>query len=207
MRTRRRFCRIEQAAADTTDHYARIGVAVHLREDGGRWPHSRRAFNRQHPCQSPSLRERLKKGSLKNRSGAHGAEKRANSCFGRRSRQTGRFRADARKRRRRCHGHSASRRRRKTKASAGGQGLRRLVAKAREDQAAIPSGLSAHATPALPRHLQRRNVIERMFRKLKDWRRVETQYDRLAQNYLSGLAHAAIIIASIWLSLKRAKWC
>ena len=52
-------------------------LAANLREDGGRWPHSRRAFNRQQPRQSPSLGERLKKGSLKKRSAARGAEGRA----------------------------------------------------------------------------------------------------------------------------------
>jgi hypothetical protein len=36
----------------------------HLRENGGRRPHSRRAFNRQQPRQSPSLGERLKKGEF-----------------------------------------------------------------------------------------------------------------------------------------------
>ena len=40
---------------------------------------------------------------------------------------------------------------------------------------------------------RRRNVIERMFCKLKNWRRIATRYDRKAQNYLSGLALAAII--------------
>jgi transposase len=42
---------------------------------------------------------------------------------------------------------------------------------------------------------KRRNVIERMFCKLNNWRRVATRYDRLARSYLSGLALAAIIIA------------
>jgi transposase len=38
-----------------------------------------------------------------------------------------------------------------------------------------------------------RNVIERMFCKLKNWRRIATRYDRYAQNYLSALALAAIM--------------
>jgi transposase len=42
---------------------------------------------------------------------------------------------------------------------------------------------------------KRRNVIERMFCKLKNWRRIATRYDRLARNYLSSLALAGIIIA------------
>jgi transposase len=44
---------------------------------------------------------------------------------------------------------------------------------------------------------KRRNPIERMFCKLKNWRRVATRYDRHAQNYLSGLALAAIMISWI----------
>ncbi|MGC2222181.1 MAG: transposase, partial [Methylocella sp.] len=44
---------------------------------------------------------------------------------------------------------------------------------------------------------KRRNLIERMFCKLKNWRRIATRYDRYAQNYLSGLALAAIMIAWI----------
>ncbi|HEY4847962.1 MAG TPA: hypothetical protein VIH87_09270, partial [Methylocella sp.] len=34
------------------------------------------------------------------------------------------------------------------------------------------------------RAYKRRNLIERMFRKLKNWRRIATRYDRYAQNYL-----------------------
>jgi transposase len=38
-------------------------------------------------------------------------------------------------------------------------------------------------------------VIERLFCKLKNWRRVATRYDHLARNYLSGLVLTAHIIA------------
>jgi len=38
---------------------------------------------------------------------------------------------------------------------------------------------------------KRRNLIERLFCRLKDWRRIATRYDRLAQNYLSALALVA----------------
>jgi transposase len=51
------------------------------------------------------------------------------------------------------------------------------------------------AISARPRAYKRRNVIERLFCSLKNWRRVATRYDRLTRNYLSGLALAAIIIA------------
>lgn len=43
--------------------------------------------------------------------------------------------------------------------------------------------------PALYR---RRNLIERCFNRLKHFRRIATRYDKLAQNYLSAVALAAI---------------
>lgn len=39
-----------------------------------------------------------------------------------------------------------------------------------------------------------RNVIERTFGRLKDWRRVATRYDKLAQNYRATVTLAAIIL-------------
>ena len=42
---------------------------------------------------------------------------------------------------------------------------------------------------------RRRNRIERLFGHLKNWRRVATRYDRLAGNYLAGVALAACLIA------------
>ena len=38
---------------------------------------------------------------------------------------------------------------------------------------------------------RRRNVIERMFCRMKDWRRIATRYDRLARNFLSAIALVA----------------
>ena len=43
-----------------------------------------------------------------------------------------------------------------------------------------------------------RNRIERMWCRLKDWRRVATRYDKLARNYLSGAFLAAAL--SCWLN-------
>jgi putative transposase len=37
-----------------------------------------------------------------------------------------------------------------------------------------------------------RNAVERMFCRLKDWRRIATRYDKLATNYASAVAIAAI---------------
>ena len=39
-----------------------------------------------------------------------------------------------------------------------------------------------------------RNVIERTFCRLKDWRRVATRYDKLAHNYLATVALATIVL-------------
>jgi putative transposase len=41
---------------------------------------------------------------------------------------------------------------------------------------------------------KRRNLIERAFCRLKDWRRVATRYDKLARNFHSAVALAAVII-------------
>ena len=43
-----------------------------------------------------------------------------------------------------------------------------------------------------------RNVIERCFCRLKDFRRVATRYDKLARNYLSGVYLAALV--AYWLN-------
>jgi len=42
-----------------------------------------------------------------------------------------------------------------------------------------------------------RNAIERMFNRLKDFRRIATRYDRLAQNFLAAVSLAATV--SYWL--------
>ena len=38
-----------------------------------------------------------------------------------------------------------------------------------------------------------RNLVERLWCRLKDWRRIATRYDKLANNYLSGVLLAATI--------------
>ena len=40
-----------------------------------------------------------------------------------------------------------------------------------------------------------RNLIERAFCRLKDWRRIATRYDKLAVNFESTIAIAAIILS------------
>jgi transposase len=43
-----------------------------------------------------------------------------------------------------------------------------------------------------------RNVIERMFCRLKDFRRIATRYDKLARNFLAGVHIAALV--AYWLN-------
>ena len=60
----------------------------------------------------------------------------------------------------------------------------------------IPSTATRYKPYPLDRAAyRRRNVIERMFGKLKNWRRIATRYDRLACNYLAALALVSIVIA------------
>jgi transposase len=49
--------------------------------------------------------------------------------------------------------------------------------------------------PYDPIAYRQRNLIERMFCRLKDFRRVATRYDKLARNFLAGVLLAA---ATIW---------
>jgi transposase len=66
--------------------------------------------------------------------------------------------------------------------------------KRRKIKAVIPSTATRRTPYPLNRKAyRRRNVIERLFCRLKNWRRIATRYDRHAQNYLSGLALAAVI--------------
>jgi transposase len=44
---------------------------------------------------------------------------------------------------------------------------------------------------------RQRNIIERMFGRLKDWRRIATRYDRCAHTFMSAICIAATVI--FWL--------
>lgn len=51
--------------------------------------------------------------------------------------------------------------------------------------------------PLIPydvRAYRQRNLIERMFCRLKDFRRIATRYDKLARNFLAGVILAASLI-------------
>jgi len=70
--------------------------------------------------------------------------------------------------------------------------------RARRIKAVIPSNATRRTPYPLDRiAYRRRNVIERMFGKLKNWRRIATRYDRLARNYLAAIALVAIVVAWI----------
>lgn len=65
-------------------------------------------------------------------------------------------------------------------------------------EAVIPDRATRDAAYTLNRTAyRRRNVIERMFGKLKNWKRIATRYDRLAVNFLAAIALAAL--ATQWL--------
>jgi transposase len=69
--------------------------------------------------------------------------------------------------------------------------------KARHIKAVIPSTATRTVPYSLDRiAYRRRNLIERLFCRLKNWRRLATRYDRLARNYLAALALVAA--ASEW---------
>jgi len=73
--------------------------------------------------------------------------------------------------------------------------LRRWL-KRRKIRAVIPS-LATWTFPfSLDRKAyHRRNVIERMWARLKNWRRIATRYDRLARNYMASLALVSVVVA------------
>jgi transposase len=62
-------------------------------------------------------------------------------------------------------------------------------------EAVIPSTASRNcAIPYDTTAYRARNLIERAFCSLKDYRRIATRYDKLARNFLSAVAIAAIIL-------------
>lgn len=70
----------------------------------------------------------------------------------------------------------------------------RSVLAAQGVEAVIPS--IARRKPLIPHDREayrQRNRIERMFGRLKDFRRIATRYDKLARNFLSGVNLAAAL--------------
>lgn len=66
---------------------------------------------------------------------------------------------------------------------------------ARGTEPVIPNNPTRkHIQPFDPEAYKRRNIIERTFCRLKDWRRVATRYDKLATNFAAACYIAAIFI-------------
>jgi transposase len=64
----------------------------------------------------------------------------------------------------------------------------------RNVKAVIPSTATRRAPYPLDRRIyRRRNVIERLFGRLKTWRRIAIRYDRHARNYLAAIALVAVV--------------
>ncbi len=84
----------------------------------------------------------------------------------------------------------------------------RCLADTAYDSAALRAGLRTRGCqPVIPNHPTRkrkhpfapivyraRNIIERPFCRLKDWRRVATRYDKRAHNYHATVTLAAIVM-------------
>lgn len=71
--------------------------------------------------------------------------------------------------------------------------LRRLLAE-RRIEAVIPTTTSRkRPIPYDVTAYRQRNKVERLWARLKDYRRVATRYDKLAANFLAGVHIAAII--------------
>ena len=64
----------------------------------------------------------------------------------------------------------------------------------RDIEAVIPSTASRTVPYPIDRTAyRRRNVVERLFGRLKNWRRIATRYDRLARNYTATIMLVAIV--------------
>ena len=75
----------------------------------------------------------------------------------------------------------------------------RALLATRHIEAVIPSSARRKQPCPLNREAyRRRNLIERMFCRLKDFRRIATRYDRLAENFLS--APALVATVCFWAS-------
>jgi len=74
------------------------------------------------------------------------------------------------------------------------QGLRAWLAE-RGTKAVIPPRKNRKIQYEYDRAIyQQRNIIERMFCRLKDWRRIATRFDRNVKNFIGAIALAASVI-------------
>lgn len=64
------------------------------------------------------------------------------------------------------------------------QGAQVVIPSTRSRKTAIPYDRDVYRT---------RNLVERLWCRLKDWRRIATRYDKLAANYMAGFFLASVI--------------
>jgi transposase len=72
--------------------------------------------------------------------------------------------------------------------------LRDWLAERRVKAVIPPNPTRKHPHAYDPKAYKSRNLIERMFCRLKDWRRIATRYDKLAANFAAAVMLAAVII-------------
>jgi transposase len=61
-------------------------------------------------------------------------------------------------------------------------------------EAVIPARATrASVYPINKAAYRRRNIIERMFGRLKNWKRIATRYDRLAVNFMAAITLVALV--------------
>ena len=69
-----------------------------------------------------------------------------------------------------------------------------------DHQRRIAKGFPGRATPrpSTPDTYRQRNLVERSFNRLKQWRGIASRYDKTARNYRAGITLAAIVL--FWLT-------
>jgi transposase len=72
--------------------------------------------------------------------------------------------------------------------------LRQLIAQLGAEAVIPPSSTRVRQIPYDRLAYRCRNLIERLWCRLKDWRRVATRYDKLASNFLAATIIAATVI-------------
>jgi transposase len=72
--------------------------------------------------------------------------------------------------------------------------IRALIAECGAEAVIPPSSTRVRQIPYDRTVCRQRNLVERLWCRLKDWRRITTRYDKLARNYLSGVFLAATLI-------------
>jgi transposase len=71
--------------------------------------------------------------------------------------------------------------------------IRALIAECGAEAVIPPSSTRVRQIPYDRTVYRQRNLVERLWCRLKDWRRIATRYDKLARNFLA----AALIAATI----------